>query len=194
MKTLTYLTILGLGIGILVAQANQPSVGETEINGQVVKVQEITSVDNQGEVIQLTVQTKEKETIEAWLCPRWYLDSDIEKADGAMKDLLRYNFPGNVRELENIIERAVVFSKEEYIQKDDLPNLSATKIKDLPKGKLNEVIDKIEKELIEESLKNNDWNQTKAAAELGISERSCVIKLKDSVSNHKNNSNDPLLF
>lgn len=81
MKTLTYLTILCLGIGILVAQANQPSVGETEINGQVVKVQEIAAVDNEGDVIQVTVQTKEKETIEARLCPRWYLDSDIEKGD-----------------------------------------------------------------------------------------------------------------
>jgi DNA-binding NtrC family response regulator len=99
--------------------------------------------------------------------------------DAAMKDLMRYNFPGNVRELENIIERAVVFSKEEYLQKDDLPNLSAAKIKELPKGKLNDVKDKIEKEMIELALKNNEWNQTKAASELGISERVLRYKMKN---------------
>ncbi|MDH5683113.1 MAG: sigma-54 dependent transcriptional regulator [candidate division WOR-3 bacterium] len=98
--------------------------------------------------------------------------------DAAMKDLMRYNFPGNVRELENIIERAIVFAKEEYLQKDDLPNLSAAKIKDLPKGKLNDVVDKIEKDMIEQALRNNDWNQTKAASELGISERVLRYKMK----------------
>ena len=98
--------------------------------------------------------------------------------DAAMKDLMRYNFPGNVRELENVIERAIVFAKEEYLQKDDLPNLSAAKIKDLPKGKLNDVVDKIEKDMIEQALRNNDWNQTKAASELGISERVLRYKMK----------------
>lgn len=99
--------------------------------------------------------------------------------DSAMKDLMRYNFPGNVRELENIIERAVVFSKEEFLQKENLPNLSAAKIKDLAKGKLNDVVDKIEKEMIELALKNNEWNQTKAASELGISERVLRYKMKN---------------
>lgn len=74
MKTLACITILFLGIGILLAQ-------ETEVKGQVVQVQEMASTENQGEIIQVRLQTKSQEMIQAQLCPRWFLDKDIENGD-----------------------------------------------------------------------------------------------------------------
>jgi two-component system NtrC family response regulator len=96
--------------------------------------------------------------------------------DEAMKIILKYNFPGNIRELENIIERAVVFSRGDYITKEDLPVSITEKPKYSTGGKLNDTIEKIEKEIVLEALKNNDWNQTKSATNLGISER--VLRYK----------------
>lgn len=95
--------------------------------------------------------------------------------DEAMKNLLKYNFPGNIRELENIIEQAIVLARGEYLTKESLP-VSIIQKKRITAGKLNETIERIEKEMIQESLRKNDWNQSNAASELGISER--VLRYK----------------
>ena len=95
--------------------------------------------------------------------------------DEAMKNLLKYNFPGNIRELENIIEQAIVLARGEYLTKESLP-VSIIQKKRIAAGKLNETIERIEKEMIQESLRRNDWNQSNAASELGISER--VLRYK----------------
>ncbi len=95
--------------------------------------------------------------------------------DEAMKNLLKYNFPGNIRELENIIEQAIVLARGEYLTKESLP-VSIIQKKRIAAGKLNETIERIEKEMIQESLRRNDWNQSNAANELGISER--VLRYK----------------
>lgn len=95
--------------------------------------------------------------------------------DEAMKNLLKYNFPGNIRELENIIEQAIVLARGEYLTKESLP-VSIIQKKRITAGKLNETIERIEKEMIQESLRRNDWNQSNAASELGISER--VLRYK----------------
>jgi len=95
--------------------------------------------------------------------------------DEAMKNLLKYNFPGNIRELENIIEQAIVLARGEYLTKESLP-VSIIQKKRITAGKLNETIERIEKEMIQESLRRNDWNQSNAANELGISER--VLRYK----------------
>lgn len=98
--------------------------------------------------------------------------------------LMRYGYPGNVRELENIIERAVVLSKKGVITTSDLPihvrtaanevELSAQNLK----GTLNETLDTVERGIILEALKASGNVQTRAAEKLGISERVLRYKLK----------------
>ncbi|HBE45225.1 MAG TPA: RNA polymerase subunit sigma-54, partial [Deltaproteobacteria bacterium] len=93
--------------------------------------------------------------------------------------LLKHDYPGNVRELENIIERAIVLSREEYITKADIPTFSDSE-KNLPsmEGGMDNVVEAIEKRMIIEALTNNGWIQTKAASQLGISERMLRYKMK----------------
>ncbi len=98
--------------------------------------------------------------------------------EDAMKILMKYNFPGNVRELENIIERAIVLADREYITKEHLTNLLNLKREYKKEGKLFEIIQNVEKEIILETLRKNNWIQTKSAEELGISERVLRYKIK----------------
>ena len=95
--------------------------------------------------------------------------------------LLKYDYPGNVRELVNIIERAVVIARDQYITTDDLPFKSVSFPDDSGKkysGALRESVDELEKKLIIESMEKTQDNQTKAAEILGISERMLRYKLK----------------
>jgi len=98
--------------------------------------------------------------------------------------LMRYAYPGNVRELENIIERAVVLAKRGTIMASDLPlHLQGDDANDrLPvvplQGQLNETLDTVERGLILDALKEAGGIQTRAAARLGISERVLRYKLK----------------
>ena len=95
--------------------------------------------------------------------------------------LLKYDYPGNVRELVNIIERAVVIARDQYITTDDLPFKSVSFPEDSGKkysGALRESVDELEKKLIIESMEKTQDNQTKAAEILGISERMLRYKLK----------------
>ena len=95
--------------------------------------------------------------------------------------LLKYDYPGNVRELENILERAVVIARDEYITIIDLPfkndSLNDHSKKKIP-GSLRESIDELEKVLIAEAMEKTLNNQSKAAEILGMSERMLRYKLK----------------
>jgi transcriptional regulator with PAS, ATPase and Fis domain len=96
--------------------------------------------------------------------------------------LLKYDYPGNVRELENIIERAVVISRNSVISIDDLP-FDEDRIYPEDAGKKGEgllrgSIEEMERKLILEAMEKSGDHQTKAAEILGISERMLRYKLK----------------
>ena len=93
----------------------------------------------------------------------------------AMSTLMKYDFPGNVRELEHIIKRLAALSRSTLIKVSDLPEEVRTP-KDQPVGFLNERLAQVERDLILEALERNDWVQTRAAEALGISER--VLRYK----------------
>jgi two-component system NtrC family response regulator len=98
--------------------------------------------------------------------------------------LMRYSYPGNVRELENFIERAVVLAKGVNVTTADLPiHLRTTesdeKLCVKKRGSsLNETLDTVERGLILEALKEAGDVQTRAAEKLGISERVLRYKLR----------------
>ncbi len=103
------------------------------------------------------------------------------------KDLLiKYSYPGNIRELENIISRAVALCSNNIITPEDLPEevrfgeeFFDEPIPNLGNVKdLNEEVERLEKRLIYKALKENDWNKSKAARALNINERVIRYKIK----------------
>jgi two-component system NtrC family response regulator len=92
--------------------------------------------------------------------------------------LLRYDYPGNVRELENIIERAVVLTRDDVVGRADLP--LSTQTLEGEEGKqasLPAVMEGLERRMIREALVRSGGVQTRAAEMLGISERALRYKL-----------------
>jgi two-component system response regulator PilR (NtrC family) len=102
----------------------------------------------------------------------------------ALTALQRYHFPGNVRELENILERALALYDGNSIEVDDLslPICAdeATKPQDFDPalGLLEDHLKKIERKVITLVLEENQWNQVAAAKQLGLSSRSLRYRLK----------------
>ena len=91
--------------------------------------------------------------------------------------LMKYDYPGNVRELENITERAVVLTRGDYISKEDLPAFSG-ETKDLLEKNMKETVETIERNMILDALISSEWVQTKASSILGLSERMLRYKIK----------------
>jgi transcriptional regulator with PAS, ATPase and Fis domain len=98
--------------------------------------------------------------------------------------LMRYDYPGNVRELENIVERAVVLCRGDALTTQDLPlNLrdgqaESALERDRGTQSLPDTLEEIERQLIVKALERTGGVQTKAAEELGISERVLRYKMK----------------
>ncbi len=105
----------------------------------------------------------------------------------AIELLTRYNYPGNVRELENAVERAVLLTRSEYIEPKDLPdtiqktisnNFLGDTITLALNGKMPETVERLEQQMLHSALKKCNGNQTRAANELGISEKSVRDRMK----------------
>ena len=88
--------------------------------------------------------------------------------------LMDYSYPGNVRELENIIERAMIMCNGKIIDKDILFFFEHKNI-----NQKNGTLKEMEKEMIKKSLIQNHGNRTKTALNLGISRRNLQLKLKE---------------
>ena len=94
----------------------------------------------------------------------------------ALAALVSYDYPGNIRELENIIEHAFVLCRGTVINIDNLPeNVRLTGIR--PSAKPTSM-DDLEAVFISEALKKNNWNRKKTAEELGIHKTTLWRRMK----------------
>ena len=103
-----------------------------------------------------------------------------------MARLMGHKYRGNVRELENIIEQAVVMTRSDVIHEDDLPALLAAKAArpgdELPgfqmvNGDLPRLMETMEKKIILETLASFSGNKSSAARHLGLTESGLRYKL-----------------
>ena len=113
------------------------------------------------------------------------IGKEIRGLAGEAREFLEgYAYPGNVRELENIIERAVVLAENDLIRKEDLElsgctesgesilqahiPVNAEELKNMKRDIRGQAIESLEKSFLISALKRNNWNVTRAAEETGI--------------------------
>jgi transcriptional regulator with PAS, ATPase and Fis domain len=99
-----------------------------------------------------------------------------------IKILQQHNWPGNIRELQNVLEHANIIRTDDEIKIRDLPKYilpsnDKLDVKNLEDFNLKENIGMLEKEMIKESLLRNGNNKSKAIRELGISRRAFYEKI-----------------
>lgn len=93
--------------------------------------------------------------------------------------LLSYDYPGNIRELENIIERAYVICNSEYIERTHLPDVIRNSLNiDPSKESNNMTLVKMEAAFLMNVLRQNNWNRVNAARQLGIHKATLYRKIK----------------
>ena len=131
---------------------------------------------------------------------RKHQSGDINMTPAAREALLRYNYPGNFRELENILERAVALASNHTIDVDDLQittdplgggsaavELEGTSQHQVVSGlpnfqmgttQIQDYLDDIERQILEYALRLTQGNRTQAAKTLGISFRSMRYRLE----------------
>lgn len=111
----------------------------------------------------------------------------VELSETAARALESYHWPGNLRELRNILTRAAIFAPEEVLGADDL-DLPRTNLFEMPareaadmeeeRAEPGSALDEMEKRMILEALRKTDGHHQKAAEMLGISRRTLSRKLK----------------
>ena len=98
----------------------------------------------------------------------------------ALRRLTEYPFPGNIRELENILERSVTLCDSGTLQAEDLhlPERLSTFSSTQKQRPLGDMIEAVEREAIVKALEETRWNRTAAAKKLGMSLRSLRYRLE----------------
>jgi len=109
--------------------------------------------------------------------------------------MVRYAWPGNIRQLENVVERMILLSEGTELEPKDLPDevrsgardpeagVDTLKDEPLPGGTLKDIVKlkakQVERAIILEALEEDQWNVTHAAKRLGISRKGLQMKMKD---------------
>ncbi|HOS96907.1 MAG TPA: sigma-54 dependent transcriptional regulator [Deltaproteobacteria bacterium] len=97
----------------------------------------------------------------------------------AMDRLIRHPWPGNVREMMNTIESAVVLSSQAYLREEDIPNFrDEPRVAALPEAKVDASLDEVERLAILKTLEAVRGNKSEAARKLGITRATLHKKLK----------------
>ena len=114
-------------------------------------------------------------------------------ANDALAIMQQYHWPGNIRELENEIERLLVLGNEFEILPADLLSsrikdavsgasgnnfIGASRIAQLPAGKLNDAVEQLEREMLGQGLTRTKGNKSRLARELGISRSNLILKIQ----------------
>ncbi len=114
----------------------------------------------------------------------------------AMSVLLEFDWPGNIRQLENVIERMVLLSDGPELRVEDIPaeirnaersldlgGIDSLREEPVPDGDFKDIVkahtQQVERELIRKALEEDGWNVTRAAKRLGISRKGLQLKMKD---------------
>jgi two-component system response regulator PilR (NtrC family) len=98
---------------------------------------------------------------------------------GAAAKLAAYPFPGNVRELENVLERASALCTGTAIEADDVQvQVVATRSPGDAGDELGERLDNVQREAIQKALEANRWNKTAAARQLGLTLRALRYRMQ----------------
>ncbi|MBI5402216.1 MAG: sigma-54-dependent Fis family transcriptional regulator [Ignavibacteriae bacterium] len=109
---------------------------------------------------------------------------NIEFSREATDVLMKYNYPGNIRELENIVHHSIVLSRGDVIATADLPlqlsefDFNETTLETNVNSALPEQVEILEKKLVVNALKKTNNNQLRASKILGISERNLRYRLE----------------
>lgn len=126
--------------------------------------------------------------VEHFIAKHGHSTADTRLTPGALERLKGYAWPGNVRELENMVERALILSGGGLLDEQHFllePRAAGTTTQAAPQTEgakppqaLNQAVEDLEARLIDEALAQAEGNKAKAAALLGISERTLWYKLK----------------
>ncbi|WP_161629789.1 sigma 54-interacting transcriptional regulator [Desulfogranum japonicum] len=104
--------------------------------------------------------------------------------NSALGQLMQYDYPGNIRELENIVEYAFILCEGGYIQPEHLPEPFSTGLTQQPKGRSTassdggQTLEEVEKQAIMIALERNKWRKMRTCEELNISKDTLRRKIK----------------
>ena len=114
---------------------------------------------------------------------RFSRGTPLNISEEALACMVAYPWPGNVRELQNAVERLVVLSHGETIERHNLPaklcsqtSISRSRVIDLPPEGYS--LEQIEKEAVIQALERNEWNQTRAAAYLQVPRHTLIYRME----------------
>jgi two-component system response regulator PilR (NtrC family) len=129
-----------------------------------------TLAERAGDIPQLTDYLIEKHNYDN--------SSNVSISDAALTALEGYIFPGNVRELENILERALALCENDLIEAENLQLPEVTTDSDARNPSLGVMTRNLEKEHIISALQDNRWNQSATARVLGMTLRQLRYRIE----------------